>query len=144
MQIIPEGGAPGGHTPPGRARTPRRAVVGCGPDVAPLTYLFIPHHHLPPEKNPHCSLSRVLELKPTDFDLFARSSLSETVSGDCCLVCDSTICPISFCNIPNFQFGMLYIGHHCISYFISFWLILEILSNSRTPERVGDFNYFHI
>ena len=63
----------------------------------PLTYLFTPHHHLPPEKILHCSLSRVLALKPADFDLFARSSVSETVSGDCCLVCDSTICPISFC-----------------------------------------------
>ena len=49
------------------------------------------------KKNPHCSLSRVLELKPVDFDLFARSSVFETISGDCCLVCDSTICPISFC-----------------------------------------------
>ena len=80
MQIIPEGGAPGGHNPPGRARTPRRALMGCGPHVGPLTYLFSPHHHSPPEKIP-IALSRVLELKPTDFDLFARSSVSETVSG---------------------------------------------------------------
>lgn len=65
MQIIPEGGAPGGHNPPGRARTPRRALVGCGPHVGPLTYFFIPHHHLPLEKIRHCSLSRVLALKPT-------------------------------------------------------------------------------
>ena len=79
MQIIPEGGAPGGHNPPGRASIPRRALVGCGSHVPPLNYLFIPHHHLPPEKNPHCSLSRVLELKPADFDLFARSFVSETV-----------------------------------------------------------------
>ena len=43
------------------------------------------------------SLSRVLALKPADFDLFARSSIFEIVSGDCCLVCDSSICPISFC-----------------------------------------------
>ena len=49
------------------------------------------------KKIPHCSLSRVLEIKPADFDLFARSSVSETISGDCCLVCDSTVCPISFC-----------------------------------------------
>ena len=97
VQIISEGGAPGGHNPPGRAKTPRRALVGCGPHVGPLTYLFIPHHHLPPEKNHHCSLSYVLALKPADFDLFARSSVSKTVSGDCCLVCDSTVCPISFC-----------------------------------------------
>ena len=50
MQIISEGGARGGHSPPGRARTPMRALVGCGPHVGPLTYLFSPHHHLPPEK----------------------------------------------------------------------------------------------
>ena len=81
MQIISEGGAPGGHNPPGRARTPRRALVGCGPHVSPLTYLFTPHHHLPPEKILHCSLSHVLALKPVDFDIFARSSISETVSG---------------------------------------------------------------
>ena len=48
------------------------------------------------KNNPHCSLSRVLELKLADFDLFARSSVSETVSGDCCLVCHSSIGPISF------------------------------------------------
>ena len=83
MQIISEGGAPGGHNPPGRARTPRRALVGCGPHVGPLTYPFTPHHHLPPEKILHysLSLSRALALKPADFDLFARSSVSKTVSG---------------------------------------------------------------
>ena len=97
MQIISEGGAPGGHNPPGRTMTPRRALVGCGPHVGPLTYLFIPHHHLPVEKNHHCSLFRVLALNIMDFDLFARSSISETVSGDCFLVCDSSIGPISFC-----------------------------------------------
>ena len=43
------------------------------------------------------SLSRVLALKPVDFNLFARSSVSDTVLGDCYLVCDSSIGPISFC-----------------------------------------------
>ena len=92
VQRISEGGAPGGHNQPGRA------LVGCGPHVGPLTYPFIPHHHSPLEKkSPLLSLSRVLVPKPVDFDLFARSSASETVSGDCCLVCDSIVCPISFC-----------------------------------------------
>ena len=58
-----------------------RALVGFGPHVGPLTYLFIPHHQLPIEKNLHCSLFRVLALKPADFDLFARSSISETFRG---------------------------------------------------------------
>ena len=43
------------------------------------------------------AVSRVLALRPADFDLFALSFVSETVSGDCCLVFDSSICPISFC-----------------------------------------------
>ena len=62
MQIISEGGAPGGHNPPGRAKTPRRVLVRCGPHVGPLTYLLTPHHHLPPEKIHHCSLSRARAL----------------------------------------------------------------------------------
>src|SRR3990170_1097492 len=104
MQITSEGGAPGGHNPPGRASTPRRALVGCGPHVGPLTYFFSPWHLLPPEKitialslSLSLSLSRVLALKPVDFDLFARSSVSEIDLGDCYLVCDSSITPISFC-----------------------------------------------
>ena len=76
MQIISKEGAPGGHNPPGRARTPRRALVGCGTHVGPLTYLFIPHHRQPPKKIT-IALSRVLALKPMDFDLFARSSISK-------------------------------------------------------------------
>ena len=73
---------------------------GLGPHVGPLTYLFIPHHHLPPEKkSPLLSLclSRVLALKPADFDLFARSSISETVLWICCPVCESSMCRTSFC-----------------------------------------------
>ena len=49
------------------------------------------------KNSPLLSLSDVLALKPVDFDLFARSSVFETVPGDCCLVCDSSVCPISFC-----------------------------------------------
>ena len=34
------GGAPRGHNPPGRARRPRRALVGCAHLVCPLNRLF--------------------------------------------------------------------------------------------------------
>ena len=67
MQIISEGGAPGGHNPPGHARAPRRALGGCGPHVGPLTYLFFPHHSIHPEKNHYHALSRVLA--PETMDL---------------------------------------------------------------------------
>jgi hypothetical protein len=96
VQITLEGGAPGGQCPPGRALPPWRAMVGGGPHQGPLTYPFSPLFLLPLEANHHCFLSRVLALGPEIFDLFARSSVSETVLGDCYLVCDSSIGPISF------------------------------------------------
>ena len=92
------GGAPGGHNPPGRASTPRRALVGAAHLEGPLTYFFLPHHSIHPEKNTiTLSVSHVLAPETVNFDLFARSSVSETISGICCLVCDSSMCPISFC-----------------------------------------------
>ena len=36
------------------------------------------------------------------------------------------------------------LDHHCISYFIAFWLILEILRNSRTLGESWGLCYFHI
>ena len=51
----------------------------------------------------------------------------------------------SFCNIPNFQFGMLYIrpSLHIIIYLLLV-LILEIPRNSRTHGESWGFRYFHI
>ena len=66
------------------------------------------------KKNLHCSLSRVLELKPADFDLFARSSVSKTISRDCYLVCDSIICPISFCFSGLFIANLCCLGDHVL------------------------------
>ena len=97
MQITSEGGAPDGQNPPGRASTPRRALVGCGPHVGPLTYLFIPHHHLPPEKisialspvflpsNPRISIS----LLEAPFPKLFREIVTWYVTPP--------FCPISFC-----------------------------------------------
>ena len=79
MQITLEGGAPGGHNPPGRALPPWRAMVGGGPHQGPLTYSFSPLLLLPLEKIHHSFLSRVLAPEPEIFDLFAWSSISEKV-----------------------------------------------------------------
>ena len=81
VQIILEGGAPGGHNPPGRARTPRRTLMGCGPHVGPLTYLLIPHHHLPPEKITF-ALSLVFLLpKPRNSISLLEAPFSELFRG---------------------------------------------------------------
>ena len=47
-QITTKGGPPGGHNPPGHARQPRRAMVGCahpGPPPVPL-FWYISHFDL--------------------------------------------------------------------------------------------------
>ena len=47
-QISTRGGPPGGHNPPGRAREPRRALVGCallGPPPVPI-FWYISHFDL--------------------------------------------------------------------------------------------------
>jgi hypothetical protein len=71
-------------------------MVGGGPHQGPLTYPFSPLLLLPLEKIHHSFLSRVLAPEPEIFDLFARSSISETVLEDYYLVCDFAIGPISF------------------------------------------------
>ena len=48
------------------------------------------------------------------------------------------------CNIPNFNFGMLYPRSSLHIIFIAFWLILEIFRNSRTLGESWGFRYFHI
>ena len=96
MQKSPEGGAPGGQHSLGRATPSWRAPGGVGPTRAPLTYPFQPLLPFFPKTNHHILLSHVLAPEPEIFDLFARSSISETVLEDCYLVCDSSIGPISF------------------------------------------------
>ena len=78
-------------------KTHQGAPSGLVDPVGPHSLIPAAHSLLLPLEKITSSLSRVLALKPVDFDLFARSSISETISRDCCLVCDSTVCPISFC-----------------------------------------------
>ena len=89
------------RAPPYRARPLSR-----GPLVAPLHLCQHPHTSSFTQKNPHPAQARVLARFAMIFDLLAQSSIRETALGDCCLVCDSSISPISFCSsalfIPNF------------------------------------------
>jgi hypothetical protein len=96
VQKSPEGSAPGGQHPSGRATPTWHGQGGVGPHRAALTYSFQPLFPFFPKTNHHSFLSRVLAPEPEIFDLFARSSISETVLQDYYLVCDSSIGPISF------------------------------------------------
>ena len=80
-----------------RVRPPYRArPLSRGPLVAPLHLCHHPHTPSSTQKNPHPAQARVLARFAVIFDLLAQSSIHKTALGDCCLVCDSSIGPISF------------------------------------------------
>ena len=94
MKTLQTGQAPGherGGRPPCRARP-----LSHGPLVAPLHLCQHPHTSSSTQKNPHPTQTRVLARFAAIFDLLAQSSIRKTALGDCCLVCDSSIGPISF------------------------------------------------
>ena len=80
----------------GRAPLPR------GPHVAPLHLSFHPCSSSSSQKNPQPAQTRVLAHFAAIFDLLAQSTIHQTVWGDCSLVCDSSIGPISFCSSALF------------------------------------------
>jgi len=54
--------------------------------------------------------ARVLAHFAAIFDLLAQSSIHKTALGDCCLVCDSSIGPISFYSSALFIANFCCIG----------------------------------
>ena len=78
-----------------------------GPHVGPLHLSLHPHTSSCSRKNHPPAQTRALAHLAAIFDLLAQSSIHKTALEDCCLVCDSSICPISFCSsalfIANFR-----------------------------------------
>ena len=94
----------GASTRPRERRVPPvgRAPLSRGPLVAPLHLCQHPHTLPSTQKNPHPAQARVLARFAAIFDLLAQSFIRKTALGDCCLVCDSSIGPISFCSSALF------------------------------------------
>ena len=78
-----------------------------GPLVARLHLFQHPHTSSSSRKNHHTAQARVLAHLAAIFDLLAQSSIHKTALGDCSLVCNSSIGPISFCS------GALFIANFC-------------------------------
>ena len=74
---------------------------------APTHFIFYP-------KNPHPAQARVLAHFAAIFDLLAQSTSHKTALGDCSLVCDSSIGPISFCSSALFIANFCCIGDHVL------------------------------
>ena len=108
--------AGGASTRPRERRGPPigRAPLSRGPLVAPLHLCQHPHTSSSTQKNPHPAQARVLARFAAIFDLLAQSSTHETALGDCSLVCDSSIGPISFCSSALFIANLCCLGDHVL------------------------------
>ena len=94
--------------PPGRAPLPR------GPMVALLHLFLHPSSSSSSHKHEKPTQTRVQAHFAAIFDLLAQSTSRKTAWGDCSLVCDSSIGPISFCSSALFIANLCCIGDHVL------------------------------
>ena len=91
-----------------RSRPPPRArPLPHGPTVALLHLFMHPSSSSSSHKHEKPTQARVLAHFAAIFDLLAQSTSHKTAWGDCSLVCDSSIGPISFCS------SALFIANFC-------------------------------
>ena len=101
--------------------TPWARPLPRGPMVALLHLLLHPHTPSSSHKHEQPVQTRVQACFAAIFDLLAQSSIHKTALGDCCLVCDSSIGPISFCSSALFIANFCCLGDH----------VLELASQSK-------------
>ena len=97
-----QGGQPPCHEGGGRAHPPRARPQPRGPTVALRHLSFHPHTPSSSPKHEYPAQTRVQARYAAIFDLLAQSTSHKTTWGDCSLVCDSSIGPISFCSSALF------------------------------------------
>ena len=85
---------------------------------APTHSIFFP-------KNPHPAQARVLARFAAIFDLLAQIPIHKTALGDCCLVCDSSIGPISFCSSALFIANLCFLGDHVLELACQIYMVLS-------------------
>ena len=113
MQKLPREELPLGHE--GGGRPP----LGCaplphGPTVALLHLSQHPSSSSISHKPEKTTQARVPATFAVIFDLLAQSTSRKTSWGDCSLVCDSSIGPISFCSSALFFANLCCIGDHVL------------------------------
>ena len=91
-----QGGQPPCHEGGGRAHPSRACPLSRGPTVALLHLFLHPHTSSSSPKHEKLAQTRVQARFAAIFDLLAQSTSHKTAWGDCSLVCDSSIGPISF------------------------------------------------
>ena len=107
MQKLPQEELPPGHEGGGRAPPIGHALLSRGPMVALLHLSQHPSSSSISHKPEKPTQARVPTTFAVIFDLLAQSTSHKTAWGDCSLVCDSSIGPISFCS------SALFIANFC-------------------------------
>ena len=107
MQKLPREELPPGHEGGGRALPPWARPLPRGPMVALLHLFLHPSSSSASHKHEKPTQARVPAPVAVIFDLLAQSTSRKTAWGDCSLVCDSSIGPISLCS------GALFIANFC-------------------------------
>ena len=118
-----QGGQPPAHEGGGRAHPYRACPYLVGPRWLPSTYSCTHTLLLPPKKNHQPAQARVLAYFATIFDLLAQSTSHKTALGDCSLVCDSSIGPISFCSSALFIANLCCLGDHVLELACQIYLV---------------------
>ena len=90
--------------------TPWARPLPRGPIVAPLHLFQLPHTPSSSHKHEKPTQARVPALFAVIFDLLAQSTSHKAAWGDCSLVCDSSIGPISFCSSALFITNFCFLG----------------------------------
>ena len=114
MQKSPRGEFPPGHEGGGRALPPWARPLPRGPTVALLRLSLHPYSSSASHKHEKPTQARVPAPVAVIFDLLAQSTSHKTAWGDCSLVCDSSIGPISFCSSALFIAKLCCIGDHVL------------------------------
>ena len=111
---ITAGELPPGHDGGGRALPPWARPLPREPMVALLHLSLHPSSSSASHKHEKPAQARVLAPFAAIFDLLAQSTSHKTALGDCSLVCDSSIGPISFCSSALFIENLCCLGDHVL------------------------------
>ena len=109
MQKLPREELPPGHEGGGRPPYMARPLPR-GPTVALLHLSQHPSSSSISHKPEKPTQARVPATFAVIFDLLAQSTSRKTAWGDCSLVCDSSIGPISFCSSALFIANLCRLG----------------------------------
>ena len=135
MQKLPREELPPGHE--GGGRLPYRACpLPRGPMVA-LLHLFQHPSSSPVSHKPEKpTQARVPATFAVIFDLLAQSTSCKTAWGDCCLVCDSSIGPISFCSSALFIANLCCLGDHVLELACQIYMVQVVLMHDIVSRHL--------